>query len=265
MAAAAYTIVDSAKSLTTLLRAMHKVSKRADPCIAVDLEGARLSRRGTVSLMNIFDPETRHTYLADIHTLKADTFATSLPTPETSMSTDAVPDTPWTLKTVLESPTITKLFFDLRRDSDALHGIFDIHIKGVEDVQLMEVAARPPGSSRHRLLGLQQCIELAGIVPAAQAAESRALKELGQKAFDPKHGGTYDVFTTRPLNPDMALYCANDVRYLHVLRRFFWKRMTPQWKTRVADETAERIALSQSATWQPHSPKNANSPWRFFH
>lgn len=47
------------------------------------------------------------------------------------------------LKRVLESPTIPKVFFDVRNDSDALHNHFGINLDCIQDVQLMENATRP--------------------------------------------------------------------------------------------------------------------------
>ncbi|KAH7012270.1 ribonuclease H-like domain-containing protein [Microdochium trichocladiopsis] len=234
---ASYSLVDSIESLISFLEAMKGVSRRASPCISVDLEGVRLSRYGTVSLITIFDQVPNQVYLVDVHTLKATAFTTSLPP-----DTETPPEASWTLKTVLESPAITKIFFDVRNDSDALFSHFGIRLEGVEDVQLMECADRPPRRRRF-VSGLQKCIEKFAPLTSAQKMQSKAIKEFGVKAFDPKQGGLYE--------------------YLPSLRNLFWGRLDSSWRDKVAAATKARIVLSQNADYQPHSNDNAFSPWRF--
>lgn len=53
-----------------------------------------------------------------------------------------------TLKMVLESSAVTKLFWDCRSDSQALYYIYEVKLAGVIDVQLWDVATR--GSSKER-------------------------------------------------------------------------------------------------------------------
>merc|ERR1712216_885093 len=40
---------------------------------------------------------------------------------------------------------------------------------------------------------------------------------LGKQLFEPQHGGSYEVFQTRPLNPVILAYAAHDVRYMLTL------------------------------------------------
>ncbi|KAL2060851.1 hypothetical protein VTL71DRAFT_8903 [Oculimacula yallundae] len=107
-------------------------------------------------------------YVLDIKTLGAATFSTVAPKPEpvrevvdwidglsiyapsiTSSSDDRRPegsrDGPGlrfgdvhTLKEILECPDITKIFFDVRNDADALFAHFGIHLRGTLDLQLLE-------------------------------------------------------------------------------------------------------------------------------
>ncbi|KAH7176406.1 hypothetical protein EDB81DRAFT_751773 [Dactylonectria macrodidyma] len=45
-----------------------------------------------------------------------------------------------TLKSILESPTIPEVFYDVRKDSDALYSHFDIRLRGIKHLpQLREV------------------------------------------------------------------------------------------------------------------------------
>lgn len=87
------------------------------PCY-VDLEGIRLSRDGTISLVQIFVQEEGVVYLIDIFTLGAKAFTTP-------------GSTGTTLKSILESPSATKYFFDVRNDSDALFSLYGIKLAGI--------------------------------------------------------------------------------------------------------------------------------------
>ncbi|KAK0251990.1 hypothetical protein LTR35_018387, partial [Friedmanniomyces endolithicus] len=86
----------------------------------VDLEGNNLSRNGTLSLVTILLEPERDFYLVDVTTLGRDAFTTAGAGGRT-------------LKAVLESRDIIKVFFDIRNDSDALFGLFEIHVAGIED------------------------------------------------------------------------------------------------------------------------------------
>jgi exonuclease 3'-5' domain-containing protein 1 len=73
------------------------------------------------------------------------------------------------LKTILESPTIPKVFFDIRNDSDALFSHFQISVDGIKDLQLMELASRK--GSQNLVARLAKCIEKESPVSTAAKAE----------------------------------------------------------------------------------------------
>ncbi len=89
--------------------------------------------------------EPRGPCLVDVHTLGAAAFSTT--------ATDGVT----TLKSVLEDPSIPKAFFYVRNDSDALYNLYSVYMRGVVDVQLMELRTRT--GSRRLLNGLARCLE----------------------------------------------------------------------------------------------------------
>jgi exonuclease 3'-5' domain-containing protein 1 len=87
----------------------------------IDLEGNNLSRKGTLSLVTIL-VEPRHTvHLVDVTGLGEQAFHVA--------GSDGR-----TLKKILESQEIVKVFFDIRNDLDALFGLFGIRVGGIEDV-----------------------------------------------------------------------------------------------------------------------------------
>lgn len=166
-----------------------------------------------------------------------------------------------TLKHVLESPTIPKVFFDVRNDSDALYAHFNVHLQGVEDVQLMENASRDPRRSKRFITGLAKCIQFDTGMAAQQMTNWRTKKDEGTKLFDPKLGGTYQVFNSRPITHSIQEYCAGDVLFLPQLRDCYMGKLHGTWREKVARETLTRISDSQSPSYQPKSESKKFGPW----
>ena len=88
------------------------------PSIYIDLEGEGLSRDGSISILQIYVLPTERTYLIDVHTLRHEAFISCGPSGHT-------------LKGMLESQDIPKVFFDVRNDSDALHNLFNIRLANI--------------------------------------------------------------------------------------------------------------------------------------
>lgn len=74
------------------------------------------------------------------------------------------------LKAILESPSIPKILFDCRPTTAKLHQRYRIDMCGVQDIQLIELAARPNPPTRHlqfhrkglrapELRDLRRCLE----------------------------------------------------------------------------------------------------------
>ena len=131
----AYTIVSTASQMASLLDSISLAGSTTSlPCLYFDVEGVNLSRHGSISIIELhYQPlsleEDAHTYLIDVHVLGFLVFSTP--------SAGGV-----SLKSILESPRIPKVFFDVRTDSDALYAQYGIRLAGIIDLQLMEVASR---------------------------------------------------------------------------------------------------------------------------
>ncbi len=217
------------------------------PSIYIDLEGIRLSRQGSISLITIFAQSRNCAYLVDVHSLQSSAFSTEAP--------DGT-----TLKSILESPAIIKVFFDLRNDSDALHHHYGVRLRGVEDVQLMENARRP-AARRRFLSGLEKCIDSDAPISPREKLDWKLAKQKGLKLYHPDRGGSYDVFNARPIDMDIVRYCVNDVQFLPQLRSLYWRRLNGEWKRMVTEETEKRVLESQSVGYQPQSPGKKFGPW----
>lgn len=85
------------------------------PSLYINLEGDNLSREGTLSLITLL-VEPRYTvYLIDITRLRDDAFIT----------TGLIGRT---IKQILESKEVYKVFFNIRNDSDTLYSLYSVRL-----------------------------------------------------------------------------------------------------------------------------------------
>ncbi|EMR64753.1 putative 3 -5 exonuclease protein [Eutypa lata UCREL1] len=228
-------IVDSLDGLPTV-----------PPSLYIDLEGEHLSRHGTLDILQLHVLPSDQTYLIDIKVLGHNAFNT----PGTCGLT---------FKDLLESPDIPTVFFDVRRDSDALYSHFQIKLAGVQDLQLMELATRPFASKKF-VCGLGKCVERDVPMTFPEMTAWKADKEKGVSLFDPKRGGSYKVFSERPLRKEIQEYCIQDAKYLPHLWSNYDKKLTPTWKINVCEATKARVAESQTQSFDPDGKHMAMAP-----
>ncbi|KAJ8132956.1 hypothetical protein O1611_g672 [Lasiodiplodia mahajangana] len=218
------------------------------PPLYIDIEGEQLSRFGTISLLTVLvypGPGLEMPYIVDIHTLRSTAFST-------------IGSCGKSLRDILESPQILKVFFDVRNDSDALYAHYGIKLQGILDVQLMESACQPTTYSRRYIRGLSKCTE--EILHGREQLQWKLDKENGERLWNPQKGGSYSVFNARPLSNSISSYCVGDVRYLPRLYEKC-RRGTVRWRDLVAQELQKRVSLSQTANYQPNGPGRTFSPW----
>ncbi|KAG6152621.1 hypothetical protein E4U37_003741 [Claviceps purpurea] len=217
------------------------------PTLYVDLEGCQLSRNGTISIVTIYATTLATAYIVDVHKLGKSAFTTANTTGTT-------------LKAILESANIKKVIFDVRNDSDALFHHFQISLQGVQDLQLMELAAR--GKNRRSVAGLAKCIQNDSPISKAEKMKWDQLKKSTICLFEPKKGGRYEVFNERPFRDGILKYCAGDVALLPGLYDVYDKKLTAEWRDRVRAATLDRVRLSQSASYEPNGPNKGLGPWK---
>ena len=243
-------VVDSVTSLIRLLDNFISLPV-SPPSLYFDLEGIRLGRQGSISIISLYIAPMKKVYLIDIHRLGNTAFST------TNRSATS-------LKTVLESPTIPKVIFDIRSDSDALFSHFQISVNGIQDLQLMELATRR--DVKDVVAGLAKCIENDGPISAAAKEEWQRTKEAAVQLFEPRKGGRYEIFNDRPIKPEIIEYCARDVALLPGLYNVYNAKLhlpgEAHWQTRVRKATKDRIKLSQSPSYDKQTTwQKIRSPW----
>ena len=220
-------MIDTAEMLKTFIDGLDPKS-----VLYVDLEGNELGRGGTLSLITIL-VEPRHTvHLVDVTTLKKEAFSVT-----GSNGT--------TLKQILESSEIIKVFFDIRHDSDALFSLFQVSVGGIKDLQLMQLASTL--ESRVRVRSLATAIEEDAGLSAADSKAWKKVKDSCKKLFALERGGDFAIFDKRPLSPELLTYSVRDVIHMPALRNTYFFKLHKGWRAKVAAETVARIALSQSA------------------
>lgn len=208
--------VDKLASATTLL------SSQPDPCVAVDLEGENLSRHGRVATVQLCGRGvTTSPTIPGIRVLGAKR--------ETVFIVDIVALGPAAfspqagLKALLESPSVTKLFFDVRADANALFHHFGVNMpaSSIVDLQLLDICdAVLKGQAKDTVGSLGYLLErsaYAGRLPAAERNRLKMIKAQARELFSPEHGGSYAVWLRRPLHPILFEY-ATDVCHFHGLR-----------------------------------------------
>jgi len=207
-------------------------------------------RHGSISIISLFIAPIKEIYLIDIHRLGKTAFST------TNRSSTS-------LKTILESPTIPKVIFDIRNDSDALFSHFQISVNGIQDLQLMELATRK--GSKDFVAGLAKCIQVESPISAAAKAEWQRTKEVATRLYDPKKGGRYEIFNERPMKPEIIQYCARDVVLLPGLYEVYNAKLRLPgqafWQAQVREATVDRIKLSQSPAYDGQAKSKVCGPW----
>jgi exonuclease 3'-5' domain-containing protein 1 len=243
------TMVDTPAAIGSLVDILAPLEQSLSS-IYLDLEGINLSRYGSVSLLQIFVPSCQQPFIVDIHTLGVQAFNASNSEGKT-------------LKNVLESKIIKKHLFDARNDSDALYSLFGVRLAGIVDIQLLELASRR--GAKHIVCGLAACVEQEQALPSLALSQWQSTKKEVVKMFDPKLGGSYEIFNKRPLPQILIEYCIGDVQVLPILTTIYQSRLNNHWSKEVLAETEKRLEDSRSPGYQPRGKQKIFGPrnWRY--
>lgn len=248
-------LIDTEAKVTKFVNEVINVPTGADqPILYCDVEGINLCRDGSISIFTIYLLPSNTVYLIDVYSLKQRAFLTAN-------------DSGSTLRSILESKAVDKVFFDVRNDSDALFAHYGIRLSGIKDLQLMEVGARYGGSEvRKYVSSLTKCIIRHSKLSNDEKAQCEMVKMRGAKLYAPNQGGRYDVFNERPLRRELVEYCMMDVRVLPSLyERYDSELKHPNkrdWRKRVDQATLQRVKDSQGPEYEPNGPHKTLSPWQ---
>jgi len=198
--------------------------------LILDCEGEKLGRQdGRLSLICIGDPLAEHIYVFDC------------------LSPALSPAKMWPLWNLLERPDLLKVVWDGRMDYLEIQSTYGVHLQGVLDLQVAEVASRfwkendrdrlkrlgyfrlPYGSpyshalehtGLHALTGLQKCFTDSGF-----GAELGKDPEVQQMHRDNKTS----FWLQRPLSDRLLQYAAKDIKLISMLcNHFLYQGLVPQ-------------------------------------
>lgn len=166
-----------------------------------------------------------------------------------------------TFREVLESESVPKVLFDVRNDADALFAHFRISLRGVHDLQLMEIATRK--YPKKRLVGLARCIEYDIRLSSSALEVWKPTKAIGKIIFapQPESDQSQDIINVRSMRPEVVAYCVNDLIYLPILWQTYNARISRPWALRVEVETLNRLRMSQDPSYDPRGGDRTKSPW----
>ena len=242
-------IADSVSTLISLLDDVVNLPSKP-PSLFFDLEGIKLGRHGSISIVSLFIAPKNIVYLVDIHCLRGAAFTT---TNGGGIS----------LKAIFESSAIPKVCFDVRNDSDALFGEYQISVNSIEDLQLMELANRK--GSKTFVAALAKCIEKDSGITVAELSEWERVKASATQVFDPEKGESHEVINERPLKPEIVSYCVNNVVHLPELYGVYETKLRPPgetfWRVQVQNATTKRIKLSQRPDYDGQPDCKVYGPW----
>ncbi|KAF4984067.1 hypothetical protein FZEAL_680 [Fusarium zealandicum] len=207
----------------------------------IGLEGWKLSRTGTISILTIFNPLRNQIWLFDIQTLGHAAF--SIIDPLTGSS----------LKSILEDASVPKYFWDVRNDSDAIWALYGIALAGVTDIQLLEIASRH--GNKMFLSGLDKAVQHDGKIRFVQGEKWLRIERKVRTAMNE------NVFSSRPLDPTTMQYCINDVVHLPKLKDVYLGRISEDWRSKAIEESRKRVDVARLPSYNTHSPENAVGPW----
>lgn len=219
--------------------------------VAIDIEGVDLSRAGEVCLIQMCGASSPAVYLFDIYTLKDHAFDEG------------------GLKNLLESEQVTKVFYDVRADNDALYHLHGVEVRAAYDVQIMWHVKFQNPAEMH-LQGLKRVfgefLQQAQILSPAQMDAMERLKSEGQKLFAPHLGGSYEEWKKRPMSPMLLQYAAVDVNFLLDMKALWTPRDSKQ--AQLLDSVVREMSATRLKTFlglpKEHALDNSMNKFRDF-
>jgi len=198
--------------------------------ISVDCEGVALGRKGQLCMVQI--ATAYHVFIFDVLSLGESLFKKGL-------------------KSILESHSPIKVFYDCRGDSDILYHQYNVELKGVLDVALTEVFYRwINGLGVPRFLkGYKKSVE------TYLQICNQYFYSLKDKVSTTMTTNGTTCWKERPLSKEFLEYAAYDVKYLRELHFKLTANMSRRNIKTLYSASAKFISMKRD------SPHNEESTW----
>ncbi len=229
--------IDTEDLLRSLLKEIRGVSA-VQPSFYIDAEG--FGRAGSPDLLQIHVLPLQKTFIIDVFTLQRAAFDTTFRTT--------------LLRTLLESPCITKVLFDLRQDSNAMYSNYQVSIESIVDLQLMEYFKPGRCANPQYLNGLKVCVQRDSGFPPECIKQWSQEKTLANS--------TARAFQKRPLPAHLLQYAAGDVQCMPSLYQVYRQQLTIEGWWSVTVRSQERIHDSRHPMYDPTGRQTAEGPSR---
>jgi len=203
--------------------------------LSVGLKSSSLCAQGSISLLSLKASGVVH--LIDIQSLGERAFS----------QTDKKKTS---LRKILQSSSIKKLFFDVRNASHALFGLYGIRLKNVIDVQLFDVATKP-ASMRKYVWGLDKAVACGGVLPSMAVGDFCEARRIFAEEFITSRGGDGSRIEARPLSQSLIAHTAMDVYFLGQLYDACRAQLQSDWISRISKETNRRLSSACAPQYQP--------------
>ena len=217
----------------------------------IDVQGRKSAGQNVISILTILPAGSNTIYIIDVDQLGGIAFVTKGPGGDR------------TIRSILESPDVTKVFFFMRNP----HGLWAadrIRLQGAEDIHIMENAYRAMIDPDSPSFTLMECVQkdLTNCPVVLVPTFCQQVFRVSNLLSDPQYGGSYDVLFRRPLHPDITIYCSFVVIGLRELRNKYWGRLTTDLRTKVNETTQRRVELTQNYTaWSAMDVDNLTNSW----
>ncbi|KAK4905781.1 hypothetical protein LTR66_017780, partial [Elasticomyces elasticus] len=204
------------------------------PQLGFDLEAWDLGRHGTNAYMQLRDYTKKQTYLIDLYHLEDAAFKTPASKKDNT-----------TLRSIMEDPEILMLIVDSRSDADALNWFYGVKVRGVIDLQIVNILTESLQDGMYLPQGKKFDLIMLGVKYNGGVSEEEYKFFHTHKDYNFKqHVDRYRQFLKRPLLPALKIYAVNDVLYLDRMYASLTKHMTQieirlarEWSTKTTEET----------------------------
>ncbi|EXJ71468.1 uncharacterized protein A1O5_05276 [Cladophialophora psammophila CBS 110553] len=238
-------LIDNKDALEVFVSEIQGISNDP-PSFYIDAEGSNLGRFGTMDLLQVHVLPLHETFIVDVFTLGHAAF-------DTIFQGNS-------LRMLLQSPSIPKVIFDVRNDSDAMFHHYNIALSGVVDLQMMEYFQE--NRSSRNLASLRHCIEHDATL---SPEEIRRWSEVKASVLHPRRDNADPKnlpSQRRPLDENLIFYAAGDVEHLPLLHRAYCQRLTEEGWQAVHIETGRRLRRSMQPSYDTESKQKGKGPYR---
>ncbi|EPE27505.1 Ribonuclease H-like protein [Glarea lozoyensis ATCC 20868] len=204
------TWIEDMEDFRKFLPYLSEIRASDNPELALDCESSGcLNRNGNITHLTMTVKSMDHTWVLCKNGIPDNYF-------------DIANDEGVTLRSILENQDIIQLWFDVRGDSDAIHGLYNIRLGNVIDIQLMELATRY-ADNHQKIVGLGKAVGQSGHNFMSQLALN---KWLWAKREGGSHLGSsnYQTLNQHPLPLLEKMYVAGDTHVLFGLHDVYIAR-----------------------------------------